>query len=222
MNTLTLLKGGINTTKACKLITVSKAMKSTTQKVAGASTSQLPVRPDYKDMLCKSKHHFAEMIEEDSPFIFMNQDKFQSNSVKTEKFKLDSDMKLNFFRAYSHFMEGLSEYSQSKAEESSFFDTHGFTLAKKNEKTIQEADAIRSDLLAISETNLIEELEDSLINDMAQDQCHLELINLAELKETLMSDEEHDVTDLPDEIIPPHEINLLDIRFTMGSHIDRE
>ena len=74
----------------------------------------------------------------------------------------------------------------------------------------------------MSETNLIEELEETLINDMAQDKSHLELINLAELREALVSEEENDTSDLHEERIPPHEINLLDIRFTMGSHIDRE
>ena len=78
---------------------------------------------------------------------------------------------------------------------------------------------IRSDLLAMSETNLIEELEDSLINDMATDRCHLELINLSELKAALSEDEVGQ--DLED-IIPPHQIDLLDIRFIMGSYIDRE
>ena len=53
------------------------------------------------------------MVEEDSPYNFMNQAHFQENCDKSSKFKLDLDMKVNFFLAYKHFLLNLCEYSQS-------------------------------------------------------------------------------------------------------------
>jgi len=70
-------------------------------------------RPAYKDILHKSKHHLAELIEEDCPLVFMNQDRYDANTIKAHKFKLDSEMKVNFFQAYRHFLGSLSDYSQS-------------------------------------------------------------------------------------------------------------
>ena len=109
LNTKIINTRNVNTARC--VLKLSRSMFSTSSKANSGHSSEFPQRPNYKDMLCQSKHHFAEMIEEDSPFIFMNQEKFVSNTKKTNKFKLDADMKLNFFRAYSHFMSGLSDYS---------------------------------------------------------------------------------------------------------------
>lgn len=56
------------------------------------------------------------------------------------------------------------------------------------------------------EPTFLDELEDSLLSSLLQDECELKLFDLEEKKKA-------------DDV---NIVKLLDIRFTMGSHIDRE
>ena len=48
---------------------------------------------------------------DDSCLVFMNQARFCENKDKTQNFRLDDAMKLNFLSAYSHFLHTLVDYS---------------------------------------------------------------------------------------------------------------
>ena len=55
----------------------------------------------------------------------------------------------------------------------------------------------------------MDELEDSLLTNLLQDECELRLLDLQVPTQNSVSSDDLNV-------------NLLDLRFTMGSHIDRE
>ena len=68
-------------------------------------------RPDYKSMLHKSKHSLSEIVEEDSPYIFMNQEAWTGNKEMTKNFKIELEMKTNFMLAYQTFLESVTDLS---------------------------------------------------------------------------------------------------------------
>lgn len=81
-------------------------------------------------------------------------------------------MKLNFFQAYQYFLQSLSELSKSEIASDAFFDS-GFTLRLPKDESSAQLEDVREELLQICEGQLIEEIEDSLISTMAQNQCEL-------------------------------------------------
>ena len=61
----------------------------------------------------------------------------------------------------------------------------------------------------LCEPTFVDELEDSLLTNLLQDECELRLLDLqVPTQNSVLSDDLN--------------VNLLDLRFTMGSHIDRE
>lgn len=57
-------------------------------------------RPDYSKLVGEDRHFLSELIEEDSPYVFMNQTEYKECSARTNEFHLGSELKLNFYSAY--------------------------------------------------------------------------------------------------------------------------
>lgn len=86
-------------------------------------------------MLPKQKHFMAEIIAEDSPFIFMNQRSFSRSDfdhAKIQNLSLNSEMKKNFFAAYKYFLKTLATFSESQDTQNSFFSNSKFQLSSAN------------------------------------------------------------------------------------------
>ena len=158
-------------------------------------------RPNYFEVLPKNKHFMADIISEDSPYIFMNQNKFSTGKIDTSKiskYNLNPEMTLNFYTAYKYFLQTLTTYSESL-----------------NSETPDSKD-IRKELLSIVEPTLMEELDDYMLTNMTQDGCQLQFSNLEEDQLDDESDEENEEMAL-DQV----KVQLMDLSFTLGSHIDR-
>ena len=107
---------------------------------------------------------------------------------------ISHDMQENFFLAYRGLLTNLAEYSQSHFKKDSFFSLP----AEEEEEPIDA----HENLLHICEPQLVEELDEFLVKEITQDQCQLEVVSMKQQEW--------------------YEINLLDLRFNIGSHIVRE
>ena len=111
-------------------------------------------------------------------------------------------MTRNFYGAYTHFLQMLTTYSE-----------------KLNASCDSESQNLRNDLLELVEPTLMEELDDFMLTHMTQDGCQLQVSNLNMINQDGLSENED--TDDEDDQLDKVKVSLLDLKFTLGSHIDR-
>lgn len=133
----------------------------------------------------------------------MNQAEMHKRQV-VSKFKLNEEMKTNFFMAYSHFLKKLCEYSYCQIE-----DDNNFKLKGKEEEEVNK-ESVKEDLLAICDGDVLEEFEDKLLNEMMLNNIRLKLINLQHVLEGRRKE-----VDLIADLLP-NEIKLIDMSFSIG------
>ena len=140
-------------------------------------TFKQPLRPNYEELLPKNRHHLSQLIDEDSPFIFMNQKAYLNKENSTIKSELHPDMQQNFFNAYKHFLATLSDYTQSLHIKNSFFAKNKFTLSLDEDLDL-ETETLKENLQTMCEGSFFEEIEESLIQGLHQSQSELQMLNL--------------------------------------------
>lgn len=111
-------------------------------------------------------------------------------------------MTKNFYGAYTHFLRMLTTYSE-----------------KLNGSCDSESQHLRNDLLELVEPTLMEELDDYMLTNMTQDGCQLQVSNLNLINQNGLSENEE--TDDEEDPLDKVKVSLLDLKFTLGSHTDR-
>lgn len=80
---------------------------------------------------------------------------------------------------------------------------------------------IRKELLSIVEPTLLEELDDYMLTNMTQDGCQLQISNLNFLESEQLDDDDSDEETENDMAQEQVKVQLVDLSFTLGSHVDR-